>query len=251
MDITPKKIEWNISEKQLALFSIKDIEEVIRVFNCALGRERFYAVDYFRQKIIVGSPKSIILCGYPKGTIEQEGFGFYDRILKPKECDWIMRMNKASYEVFYNYPVSERKNLAVFYDLTIQTSNNKQFILFHKVVPYRLCNSGNAWLGLCYVEISTSKVMGNKAFFINSKTYEKYDFINDKFILSKKPIVNEQEKQVLECISKGLTDKEMTTIYGEETSLGAFKKKKRNMFSKLEVTTNGAAVHKAHLLGII
>jgi len=256
MEITVTQRQWKISKKQLENYSVEKIEKWLNPFNQMLNGQ-FYMVDYYRRKIIVSSPYAPILCGYPKSLMEKEGFDFFNRILKQEEKEWIHQMNIATFEICFQLPIEERKKYEVFYDLTVETRNNKNVVLHHKVIPYKLCGNGNVWLGLCFAMISTFERMKNKASIINRETGRKYDFINGSFILSNAPPITPEEIQILKWMVMGLPDKHMCSLLNNEMdnetciSLNTFNARKRRLFKKLEISTSAGAVHKAHLMGLI
>ncbi len=249
MKIAITQKQWAVSEKQLRNFNIETIKEMLRAFNQACGGN-FYMVDYFHEKIIVDSSEALILCGYSKDKIEKEGFGFYDRILKRDEFDWIIQMNEAGYKLLFHYPKSKRKNLVIYYDLTVQDIDNNEYVLHHKVIPYQLCKNGNMWLGLCYATVSPSVKMKNKACFVNTETGERYKLVNNEFELYDNPLLSSQEMQILKLLVTGLPDKEICCRCNE-MPISTFKMKKRQLLQKLEAYNPTNAIHQAHLLGII
>ena len=256
MEITITKRQWGISKKQLEVHSIEKLEELLNSFNQMLNGQ-FYIVDYYRQKVIVNSSYAPILCGYSKEIVDEEGFDFYSRILNHEEWEWIKQMNAAAFGFCFQLPDEDRKKMEVSYDLAVKTKDHKNLILHHKVMPYQLCKNGNVWLGLCYAMASTSKKMTNKAVIIHKKTGKKYDFIDGGFTSSNDGLVTPEEIQVLKWMAQGLPDKHICSLLNTElkidsgTSLNAFNARKRRLFRKLEAGNSAAAVHKAHLLGLI
>ena len=248
---------WKISDKQLETYSLERIEKRLKSFSHLLNGQ-FYMVDYYRKKIIVGSPYAPILCGYPKELAEEEGFDFFSRILKDEEFEWIKEMNAAAFKFCFRLPdKKKRKDHVVSYDTTVKMWNNKSLVLRHKVVPYKLCKNGNVWLGLCFATVSTSEKMRHKASIIDRGTGQKYDFINGYFIPSSAPQISLEEIQILKWMVLGLTDKYMCSLLNDEESnergisLRTFNARKRRLLKKLGVNTSTAAIHEANLLGVI
>ena len=256
MEIAVTKRQWKVSDKQLETYSVEKLETLLATFNQMLNGQ-FYIVDYYRQKIIVSSPYAPILCGYPRNIAEKEGFGFFSRILKQEELGWIQQMNASTFNFCFQQPIDERESFEVSYDLTVETRDGKSRVLHHKVMPYQLCKNGNVWLGLCYAMASASERMTNKAVIIHKKTGKKYDFIDGGFTSSNDGLVTPEEIQVLKWMAQGLPDKHICSLLNDEVdtdrciSLNTFNARKRRLFKKLEVGNSAAAVHKAHLMGLI
>lgn len=247
MKIAITKKPFCIPNEKLNRFSVEKIEERLGIFNQSCSGE-YYIVDYFREKIIIGSPHASILCGYSKSVLDALGFQFYNRILKKRELSWIMRMNKAAYKLFFRYPKSKRNRIVVSYDLSVVMVEGTELVLHHKVMPYKLCNNGNVWLGLCHVTVSPRMKMSRKAYFVNTATEERYDLIKDEFVLSDEPAISLDEKQILQWMIQGLPNKTMALLSG--VSINTFKARKLQLFDKLEAKTSAEAIHQAHLLGI-
>jgi len=249
MSITITKKPWNISKRQLDVFSTKNIEKALYAFN-RTGSGEYYMMDSFSGKIIVDSPNASILCGHPQSLLDERDFNLYRKILKKDEWTWAKKMNAAAHNVFFRYPISQRTKLVVSYDLAVVTADKRELVLHHKVVPYALCKNGNLWLRLCHVIVSASKQQKNEAFFTNTETNEQYVFSGNQLVLSDRIDVTLEDVKILEWLTKGFSDREMCLMLGN-SKLNTFKSKKQRLFEKLEVANSAGAVHKAHLLGII
>ncbi|MDR0438102.1 MAG: LuxR C-terminal-related transcriptional regulator [Bacteroidales bacterium] len=248
MKISITKKTWKIPKPKLKIFDKEEIEKFLQAINLACSGE-FYMVDYFREKIFVNSPSSLILCGHPKELMEQKGFGFYYHILKKDEWGWIMQMNAAAYKTVFNFSEHQRINCVVSYDLTLQTINDNELVLHHKVVPYKLCNNGNVWLALCHVTRSSAKQVQGVAHITNMTTGARYDFIKNKFALSKIEVLSNEETQILEWMVKDISPEQICGLLA--VSISNFKRRRQNIYKKLGVNTPAGAIHKAHLMGII
>jgi len=249
MSITITKKSWNISKRQLDVFSTKNIEKTLYAFN-RTGSGEYYMMDSFSGKIVVDSPNASILCGHPQNLLDRHDFNLYREILKKDEWTWAKKMNAAAHNVFFRYPISQRTKLVASYDLAVVTADKRELVLHHKVVPYALCKNGNLWLRLCHVIVSASKQKKNEAFFTNTETNERYVFSGNQLVLSDRIDVTPEDVQVLEWLTKGFSDREICLML-ENSSINTFKSKKQRLFEKLDVTNSAGAVHKAHLLGII
>ena len=228
--------------------SEKGLEEMLSSFNHT-GKSNFYFLDYFRKRIIVDSPLSLILAGYPKTQAEKLGFDFFEHVLSDSEWAWLDNLNKMSYDFFFHYPKNRRKDLLFSYDLTVLTAKNKSVILHHNISPYKLCKNGNMWLGLCHVWVSPSQKK-TVPFVVDRKTGEQYEFVDNKFTKISTRAFTEEDLMILGWMVKDLTDGQMSE-HLKASSVANFKRKKRVLFDKLGAGTSASAIHKAHLLGII
>ena len=241
------KQPWSFSDRLLHTYNEQNLENTLSSFNQA-GGGSFYLLDFFRKKIIVDSPSSLILCGYPIDLVKEKGFDFFQQILSEKELEWLIRVNEESYNFFFSFPEHRRKDLFLSYDLTVQTAKNEKRVLHHKVAPYKLCKNGNLWLGLYHVWSSSQRELG-RSFIIDNKTNEQYNFIDNKFVKVDKPHFDQEDLLILRYMIADLSDKQMNEML--HISLSSFKRKKRLLFQKLDANTSACAIHKAHLMGVI
>jgi len=238
---------WNIPKDLERSFGIEKIEETLNLFNCA-GDNHYIVMDYFRQKIITGTPSCATLTGYSREVIQKDGFSFYRRILEKSEMDWLIKLITARHELFFSYPEYRRKDLSLSFDLTTKNANQTELVLRHKLVPYQLCKNGNLWLELCFVT-ETAFEHTPKAIAVDSQTGRQYDFINGAFKLSDIKILSQEELNILRWMTKDLSAKQICEHLGIADS--SLKRKKRKIYETLGVSTSAGAVYKAHLIGII
>jgi DNA-binding CsgD family transcriptional regulator len=242
------KQAWKVSAWNLRHYNETELENTLKSFNHA-GGSNFYLLDYYRKKIIVNSPSALILCGYSKAMADRQGFDFFQHILSDEEWDWLNKVNIECYEFFFNYPEHRRNDILISYDLKLITVKDKELVLHHHVVPYKLCQNGNVWLGLCHVWIAPKKKSDTPTI-IDKKTGERYNFINDKFVKSDTLSLTQEELAILKLMVQELLDEEMSEVLGI-SSVANFKHKKRMLFKKLGAGTSVGAIHKAHFLGLI
>jgi len=244
--ITPQM--WKISAWSLRYYNETELNNTLKAINSA-GGGNFYFLDYYRKKIIVESPSSLILCGYSKAEVDKMGFDFFQHILTDEEWSWLDRVNLACYKFFFNYSKERRQDILFSYDLTARTAKGKDLVLRHNVVPYKLCKNGNLWLSLCHAWASPKSRSG-EPYILDRKTGERYDFIDDTFVKSQTLLLTQDEIAILSLMVQELSDEKMCELL-EISSVANFKYKKRMLFQKLDVSTSVGAVHKAHLMGVI
>ena len=243
-----KKKPWHIPKEMLRLFGTKKIDEVLGLFNRAC-EGNFYMADYFNQKMFVGDSSHSTFSGYSRALVEKEGFDFYLRILKQEEFDWMVKMNNEASRVLYDHPESQRKNLKFSYDLIITNVSGREMVLRYKLIPFQFDKNGNLWLGLIFCTQQRSLSLGPKAIIDNFETGERYEFINDEFVLSKIKHLTADEIAILKWIANGMSGKNMCELL--KISERSLRRKEQSAFAKLDVNTPSAAVYKAATLGII
>ena len=240
--------EWAIPPSLVKDTALKRLVSMLKSINQINETNSYYIRDFRSRKIIADSDISAILCGYSKNLLDKEGFDFYRRILAEKELAWIADVYVDSYRIFYSYPQAKRCSLISNYEVEVKTADQESLILQHKSTPYLLCDNGNLWLSLCCVSISNQKQSGT-ATITNTKTGEHYEFKNDKFVLSEKLAITQEETILLRWLCDGLSTERILALWN--ISDRSLSRKRVQLFEKLDAKTVGQAVHKAHLLGII
>ncbi|MCL2412642.1 MAG: hypothetical protein FWC98_00705 [Bacteroidales bacterium] len=238
---------WNISERSLSVFCENELGATLRAFNRA-GNGNYYLMDFFRKKIIVASPFSLILCGFQKDLVVNKGLTYYQQIVCETEWEWLTNIITQMYEFFFLLPEHKRKDFVYAYDMTGITAKNERKILHHHVAPWKLCKNGNLWLALAHVWVSASKEAGSPTIW-DKITGDQYHFISDQFVKVEKPSLDSEDLTILRWMVKAIPDKEMSELLS--MSLSSFKRKKRQLFMKVGGNTSANVVHKAHLFGFM
>ena len=239
---------WKIPRDQERLYCPKNIKEALECCD-RITQGNFYMVDFRHHKVIIGSPSTPSISGHSKDLIGMEGIDFYKRILAESELKWLAKMHKEAHNIFYSYPVQERQKLEFTYNLIAETTDKREVVLCHKLVPYKLCKNGNMWLGLCHITSSSFLPVFCKAAIVNIQTGENYDFIDGKFILSETKTLTPDEITILTCTAKDMPIKQICAQLNISES--RLKRKRLVLFSKLNVKTIAAAVYKATALKIV
>ncbi|MDR2907604.1 MAG: LuxR C-terminal-related transcriptional regulator, partial [Bacteroidales bacterium] len=157
-------------------------------------------------------------------------------------------VNEKMYQFFFSCSKSDRKNLVLSYDFKMVTLKDRQVILSHTIVPYKLCKNSNLWIALCHVSLSPNQEAMHPTLH-NRKTGKQYNLINNDFVEVDSTILSSDERMILEWMIKGLSD----IAIGERLNIPStsFKRKKRIMYDKLGANSSSEATYKAHLRGII
>jgi len=241
--------EWNIARTTERDFSLKRIKSTLDFFS-RIQNTCVYMVDYRAQRLILGNVAKPTICGHSIETIKADGFNIYLKILSKNEQQWLAKMTEQAFVIFNDYKnVEDRFALEFSYDLTAKTKCGNVVTLYHRLVPYQLCDNGNMWLALCVVsEVSLVEKM-TKACIENHVTGEKFDYINNKFVRRKGKFLTQDETAILQYLADGFLLKQIGKEMGisERTVL----EKEKSAFKKLGVCTQAAATHKATKLGLI
>jgi len=239
---------WKVPRNLERLYSPRNVEAAINFFN-RVCESNFYILDFRNQKLISGNLSSVLLCGYPIDLVEKEGADFFKRILSENEFEWFSQLNKEWYNIFYSYPELQRQNLEFTYDLLATTSSQQEIILRHKLVPYKLDKNGNMWLGLYHITSSEHLSILSKAKIVNIQTGESYDYIQGKFMLSDVKTLSCEEIMILRYSAKEIPLKQIADML--KVSVSSLKRKRQQIFDKLESKTIASAIYKATMMKII
>ncbi|MDR0437910.1 MAG: hypothetical protein LBH22_06360 [Bacteroidales bacterium] len=242
-----------ISKKDLKTSDIQKIRDTLIIIN-QMCSGQFYMIDYFQMKLIIDSPKFFNFCEYTKEQVEEEGVTFLNKIVNEETLKRGIKMTEAASKIFFRYPPHQRTKMTLICDHTIITAKGRELPVHHRIVPYKLCNDGNVWLGLCHIIVSPTVKPSGQAVILNTETGEKYEYINGGFELFDAKLITETDIRILEWLVKDVPDKQMHLLYNEffgDICLNTFKSRKQRLLEKLNVNSTAGAVHKAHLMGII
>lgn len=161
-----------------------------------------------------------------------------------KELRWQTKVNWAAFNFFFNLPKDQRENIQLAINLTKRTMNNEKVVLHHKITPYMLCKNGNLWLSLCKISLSESPQMNHSAVITNIETNEKYDFIDNEFVLRSKIDITPTDEQIIRFMIQGMDDYEISLQLN--ITLDAFKRLKQKLYQKFNVKKASTLIHKVH-----
>jgi DNA-binding CsgD family transcriptional regulator len=243
---------WDITPDMRRNFSEKKNKENLDLFNqINESRGYFFMLNYAQDKLYLGHAQLYGITGYSSTYIESMSRSeFYTKILKPDEFEWYYKMIKQARDLVYQYPTNSRKNLELNFDLLTTTATNIELTLRHKIVPYKFDKNDNLWLGLGYVShLPSSTPQIAKAVFTNSLTGEQYIYKNDKFFKTTIKTLTYDEILILKWTAEDKTSEQMCDVL--HISESSFKRKRKQIFEKLNVQSTAAAVYKASSMGII
>ncbi|MDR2906959.1 MAG: helix-turn-helix domain-containing protein [Bacteroidales bacterium] len=239
---------WNVPRALEKMYNTEVLEDVLYTLN-QFQAGCFYILDYYRYKLIVDSPTSRILCGYPKELAQKEGLDFFRRITDKSRLALRVHRDKEFFNIFFRYPESYRRNFVLTNDIVVEDINKEELIFHHKIVPYKLDKNGNMWLALCFCSAFPEKTEDNRSMIVNSATGERYEFMNGSFVLSDTDALTQEELMILEWMAKELSAEYICDQM--KISESSLKRKKQKIYTKLGVLSSSGAIRKAHLMGII
>jgi DNA-binding CsgD family transcriptional regulator len=243
---------WNITPDMRRNFNEKKNKENLDLFNqINESRGYFFMLDYSEDKLYLGNAQLYGITGYSATYIESISRSeFYGKILKPDEFEWYYKMVKQACDLGYKYPADSRKNLELNFDLITITATNLELTLRHKIVPYKFDKNGNMWLGLGYVShLASSTPQIAKAVLTNFLTGEQYIYKNDKFVLTTIKTLTHHEISILKWAAEDKSSEQICDAL--HISESSFKRKRKQIFEKLNVQSTAAAVYKATSMGLI
>ena len=209
-----------------------------------------YMVDFHEYKIILGNLSKHTFAGFPAELVRKEGLNIYNKILPKSEKEWFQKMINSADAIFSKYEDIETRMEVVFsYDLVCKTPGGRLLTLHHRLVPYQLDQEGNLWIGLCAVSPLPLTHKPMKACVECVKTGERFDYVDEKFVLSEQKYLTEEEIEILGHLADGLAMKQISAEMGISARLT--ERKKKEALDKLGAATQAAAVYRAKNMGLI
>ena len=241
--------EWKISQEAERAHNVKYLEDTLGFFN-RIMHSCVYMVDYYKQKLIVGTTSVPTITGYPRDLIKKEGFKIYNRVCTEHERETLQKMDAEAHKLFDRYDnFEDRLGIELSYDIVAKNKTGREFTLYHRLVPFKLCDNGNMWLALCLISTNSLVQKTTRACIQNHITGETFDFIDGKFVLSKQKCLTDDEVAILGYLADGVLLKQISKKMG--ISLRTVSQKEKSAFDKLGVCTQASAVYKAKDMGLI
>ena len=209
-----------------------------------------YMVDVQKRQVIMSNLAGHTVAGLPVEAVRRDGLKFYDKILSDSEKEWKQKMQVAADKVIAkNYDSDLHMDFVFSYDLQANTPNGREVTLHHRFVPYQRDEDEKLWLGLCAISALPLTCKTSKACLDCVETGERYDYIDDKFVLSPHKHLTEEEIAILGYLADGVALKQISAKV--DLSLRVVERKKKEALDKLNAPTQAAAVYKAKSMGLI
>ncbi|HEX7870276.1 MAG TPA: helix-turn-helix transcriptional regulator, partial [Chryseobacterium sp.] len=133
---------------------------VVRAF-ARITYKSIYIIDYRTKSFEYVSDNPLFLCGMQPSEVQEMGYGFYFRNVKPDDLNLLLQINEIGFDFYENLPVEERKLYTISYDFHLIDEKGKTVLINHKLTPMFLNNDGKIWKAICIVAISNNQNAGN------------------------------------------------------------------------------------------
>ncbi|NDV60735.1 helix-turn-helix transcriptional regulator [Bacteroides sp. 519] len=231
-------------------FSVSDSETIDSVLGYyknlldAISRssgQSFYVIDYHKKGFAYVSSNPLFLCGRPVEEVLRKGYYFYEEIMSEEDLDMLLEINQKGFGMYHSMPVEKRINMVISYDFHLIQPNRKRLMVNHKLTPILLTDSGEIWLALCIVSLSTNDKPGNVFIRINGGLHHfRYSFAGKRWHNEEIVSLSEREREVLLLSAEGYANDKI----GDKLfiDVNTVKFHKRKLFEKFNVSNIAEAI---------
>jgi DNA-binding CsgD family transcriptional regulator len=215
-----------------------------------LAYHSIYLIDYYKRAFLYVSENPLFLCGKSAHQVMQAGYSFYLKNVPFDDLKLLLEINEAGFYFYNKIPLDERTDYSIAYDFRLKQPNGHLMLINHKLAPLVLEPSGNIWIALCLVSLSSNNKPGNIVI-KNTKEQKifEYDLALKKWNEQKIVKLNNQEKEILMLACQGQTVQRIAKeLY---LSVDTIKFHKKNLFKKLKADSISEAILAAINIGII
>ena len=235
----PLKLDNPVSEADYVNIQpcIDSLFALARIANMSI-----YVKDYYRGDFLYVSYNPLFLCGYERDEVKKLGNDFYLKVVVPEDLEMLSEVIKKGFEYYYGKLPEIKDNFFISCDFRVRHLNKQVIMLNHKLTPFAFTSTGEIWLALCLVTLSTRKKPGNIYIQqLNSSERFDYSFVSKRWKSAQSIKLTEREKEVLRLSAQGYTIKEIADkLYVEVTTV---KYHKTTLCSKLGVDNATEAVY--------
>lgn len=203
--------------------------------------QSFYVIDYHKKGFVYVSPNPLFLCGRTPEEVLKKGYYFYEEIMPEEDLEMLLEINRIGFGLFRSMPIDTRINHIISYDFRLIQSNHQHLMVNHKLTPILLTTTGEIWLALCSVSLSTSNEPGNVFIRIDGELHHfRYSFAGKRWREAEIVKLSEREKEVLQLSAEGYANDEI----GEKLfiDVNTVKFHKRKLFEKFNVKNIAEAI---------
>lgn len=206
-----------------------------------LTYQSIYLVDYYRRRFLYVSDNPLFLCGKSPQKVMEDGYLFYFKHIPEKELRMLLQINEAGFSFFKDLPVEDRTKYAITYDFHLMQPKGEPLLVNHKLKPLVLDKNSNPWIALCIVSVSSQTEAGHIKFQSSAlKKIFELDLKENKWQEAKRGKLTHREKEILRYSGQGFTMKNIADKLG--ITLDTIKFHKKNIFSKLQVSSTSEAI---------
>lgn len=209
-----------------------------------------YLIDYYKRGFLYVSDNQLFLCGKSSRQVLDAGYSFYLKNVPAEDLQLLLKINEAGFRFYDKLPIDERTDYSISYDFHLRQPNEHLTLINHKLAPLILDKSGNIWIALCLVSLSSNNKSGN-IFIKNAKEKKTFEYDTDLKKWNEEKVVrfNNQEKEILILSSQGFTVEGIAKELF--LSVDTIKYHKKNLFRKLKANTISEAILSAVNTGVI
>lgn len=243
MDISTR--DFFIPNNAVTDITENDYCEVKNIINAtaAFARSTYksvYIIDYYKQNFLYASPNMALLFGKSHEEIIDFGYRIYTELVPEEDLKMLLEINNKGFSKLNEIPAEEKVRYMISYDFRF-LNGKKSRMVNHRITPILLDHSGNVWIALCTVALSSSKVSGNIVLQKDGEPdYWSYNLKKHHWDFCKGFTLSEIEKDVLILSAQGLKMEEIASILFK--SIDTIKACKRVLFRKFHVGSISEAI---------
>lgn len=230
----------------------KAFDYYIHIFDAfsRITQLSFFVIDYHKQKFVYISDNPSFLCGYSRQEVLEMGNDFFFKVLSEEDQKRLIQFQDEALRNFYICPINLRMKMSISADFDLIQPDKRRILINYKLTPIHITESGQMWLALCVVSLSTKTVPGVITTMMDGELFE-FNFSPETNELIRKETVSlsKREKEVLQISAQGFSNKQI----GDKLfiDINTVKFHKRNIYSKLDVKNITEAVTFAQNNGLI
>lgn len=215
-----------------------------------LSYHSIYLIDYYKRGFLYVSDNPLFLCGKSAKLVAQAGYSFYLENVPADDLQLLLKINEKGFHFYNEIPLEERTDYSISYDFRLKQPDGHLMLINHKLAPLILDKTGNIWIALCLVSLSSNSNPGN----IVIKNTKKqmifvYDLVLERWNEQKILRLNNQEKEILILSCQGHTVQRIANELF--LSVDTIKFHKKNLFKKLNAGSISEAILAAVNIGVI
>jgi DNA-binding CsgD family transcriptional regulator len=224
-----------------------DIARIIKYIDtfARVTHKTIYVIDYYKQNFLYVSDNPLFLCGLTAKKVKELGYQFYIEQVVREDLPLLLEVNRVGFQFHKDVPIEEREEYTLSYDFHVKNKiSGKRLLVNHQITPMQQTKTGQLWLALCAVSISSSTQSGN--FLItknNSSRSWFYDETAKEWEEVSRPILSSLEMEVLRLSAMGYTMQDIATkIYRAFDTVRGYRK---DILEKLGVDNIVTAINYA------
>lgn len=240
-------------------FIIKDsdikpelLDDYMKVFDSFSRTTQlsFYVIDAHRKRFVYVSDNPLFLSGYTQQEVLDMGFDFGKKVVSEDDQKRVALFNWQVFNIFHSYPVDVRQKMSFSFDYGLIQPDKRSILINHKMTPICLSDSGQLWLALCVVTLSTKTTPGAITIMLDGEPLD-FHFSSETYEMIKKEVVSlsRREKEILQLSAQGNSNEQIGKKLFIDINTVKFHKK--NIFSKLDVKNITEALTFAQNNGLI